>query len=83
MWLQYGDLLQILINERIDRDTPDALADQMNPALDRTFVAHFDDVRRRNEAMLFRNLPPRARGSLSSALADIKVSLEPLIAALR
>ncbi|KZT67178.1 hypothetical protein DAEQUDRAFT_673722 [Daedalea quercina L-15889] len=41
--------------------------------LQQTFQELFADVRRRNEAMLFRHLPPRVVGSLTSALSDIKL----------
>lgn len=79
MWLQYGNLVQDLVTEHIQEDAPDTQAEQQSPEyLADIFAGHLEDIRRRNEAMLFRDLPPRVRGSLSSALADIKVSfLQP------
>ncbi|TFY51580.1 hypothetical protein EVJ58_g10491, partial [Rhodofomes roseus] len=46
---------------------------QNTQALQQTFQDLFADVKRRNEAMLFRHLPPRVVGSLTSALSDIKL----------
>lgn len=39
-----------------------------------TLVSNFADIERRNEALLFRNLPHRAEGRLRSAVGDVQVS---------
>ena len=71
MWIQYEGLCHDLVAERIQ----DITVEKQNPEfLIHTLVSHLEDIRRRNEAMLLLNLPARVRGSLSSALADIKVS---------
>lgn len=49
------------------------ITEKLARALDQTFMGMFEDIKRRNEAMLFRNLPHRVLGSLSSTLSDIKV----------
>lgn len=74
MWIQHADLLQNILSDFFDSGNKDIYSEQTTKALRQTFLSHFDDVKKRNEAMLFRDLPPRVRGSLSSALADIKVS---------
>ncbi|KAJ3559369.1 hypothetical protein NM688_g388 [Phlebia brevispora] len=71
MWMQYSGLFQELISERLGNDAAEDKS-QNEDRLAQTFSSHSEDVRRRNEAMLFRNLPARIRGTLSSALADIK-----------
>jgi hypothetical protein len=53
--------------------------EQNTQALDQAFIDILADIRQRNDAMLFRDLPPRVIGYLSSALSDTKVNGELLI----
>ena len=75
LWLQHSPLLEEILAEHISRTSADAGREVAfsTPALNETFLAAYEDVKKRNDAMLFRNLPPRVLGSISSALSDIKV----------
>ena len=70
-WQVHVELLSDIISNAVapTEGTPV----QSAQALQQTFQDLFADVKRRNEAMLFRRLPPRVVGSLTSALSDIKV----------
>ena len=72
-WAQHSALLEETLSEYINSRNSIASVEQNTQSLDQTFVDAFTDLRRRNDAMLFRDLPPRIVGHLSSALADIKV----------
>lgn len=74
MWTNRVALLQDLVTNHLDDGSTEGQMQQSIETLNQTFMSHLEDVRKRNEAMLFRDLPPRIRGALSSALADIKVS---------
>ena len=71
MWLRRSELLEELVFDRFDENH--GQLQQSVLTLNQTLMSHYEDVRKRNEAMLFRDLPPRILGVLSSALADIKV----------
>lgn len=67
IWAQHSTILdEALMNSGL-------AIEQTTQALHQTFIEILADVRRRNDAMLFRELPPRVVGHLSSALSDIKV----------
>ncbi|KAI0093156.1 hypothetical protein BDY19DRAFT_989824 [Irpex rosettiformis] len=71
IWAQQSMFLEEAISD-FSRNNPSA-TEQNVQALDQTIVDTFADIRRRNDAMLFRELPPRIVGHLSSALLDIKL----------
>ena len=71
MWLRRSELLEELVFDRLDENN--GQLQQSVLTLNQTLMSHYEDVRKRNEAMQFRDLPPRILGGLSSALADIKV----------
>lgn len=73
VWSQHSSLLEEILDEHVNRTTPDpARQEPGTPALNEQFLSAYEDIKRRNDAMLFRNLPSRVLGSLSSALSDIK-----------
>lgn len=55
------------------KDSSDAPTTQAVCALRDKITEQLADVKQRNEAMLFRHLPPRVLGALTSSLSDIKV----------
>ena len=72
----HSHILEEILAEQISQHSADPSqgTDNMGtPALNETFMAAYADIKKRNDAMLFRNLPPRVLGSISSALSDIKV----------
>ena len=73
MWIQREAMLQDLLSEHLHLEAGAAQEEPRFYDLGQRFLGCYEDVARRNEAMLFRDLPPRARGSLSATLTDIKV----------
>lgn len=74
LWVQHSAILEEAITEYLAKGGS-FLTEQNTQALDQTFIDLLADVQKRNNAMLFRDLPPRILGLLSSALTDIKVCL--------
>ena len=82
VWSQHSALLEGILAEHINRHTVDPAQSSESsgtPALNETFLAAYENVKKRNDAMLFRNLPPRVLGSISSTLSDIKVCSSTLL----
>ncbi|EKM53974.1 uncharacterized protein PHACADRAFT_196411 [Phanerochaete carnosa HHB-10118-sp] len=73
LWAQHSLLFEEVLREHISRTSSESRNSRGTPALNDSFLAAYEDVKRRNDAMLFRNIPPRVLGSLSSALSDIKL----------
>ncbi|OBZ68162.1 Mediator of RNA polymerase II transcription subunit 12 [Grifola frondosa] len=73
MWIQHSTFLEQLLMDALPGDSSGSTGQQNVNALHHTFLERLSDVKRRNEAMLFRHLPPRVLGVLSSALSDIKL----------
>ena len=73
MHIQYGTVLEEILLDNFVTDGPDNTLQQNTQVLYQTVLDTLSDVQRRNEAMLFHQLPPRVLGTLSSALSDIKV----------
>ena len=73
-WIQNSPLLEsILMREELFKDESDSPSSRSVQALRQTIMDQLADVKQRNEAMLFRHLPPRVLGALTSSLSDIKV----------
>ncbi|KZT00461.1 uncharacterized protein LAESUDRAFT_666096 [Laetiporus sulphureus 93-53] len=72
-WLAYGELLEEDLIGGGAVDSSDSILQQNANTLRQSLQDSLSDVRRRNEAMIFRHLPPRVVGSLTSALSDIKL----------
>lgn len=72
-WATHSSLLvSVLSNVVRDHSLP---GDQRQREVQRLLLENVSDIRRRNDAMLFRNLPPRALERLGSMVVDIQVSL--------
>ncbi|KAH9924878.1 uncharacterized protein B0H18DRAFT_1119667 [Fomitopsis serialis] len=70
-WQLHSELLGEILSTAVA--PAEGTPPQNTQALQQTLHELFADVKRRNEAMLFRHLPPRIVGSLTSALSDIKL----------
>lgn len=81
LWSQHSSLLEEILAEQISQTSGGTgrEGEQSTPVLNETFLAAYEDVKKRNDAMLFRNLPPRVLGSISSTLSDIKVVYSVLL----
>lgn len=69
MWSQHDDMITELLQEYTETGP---LSGQNAKGLRQQLFDSYVDLQKRNEAMLFRELPTRVSGSLSSALSDIK-----------
>jgi mediator of RNA polymerase II transcription subunit 12, fungi type len=70
----HTDLLRDTLTSNSGSSTPSSYGhlDEIDQS---TLFKNFSDIQRRNEAMLFLNLPPHSLSSLSSAVSDIQVTL--------
>lgn len=72
-WASHSSLLASVLSNAVgDHSLP---GDQRQREIQRLLLENLTDIRRRNDAMLFRNLPPRALERLGSMVVDIQVSL--------
>lgn len=71
MWITHKLLLDEIFSfqDAQDQETPDPSTSYLR----KTLSGHFDDFKRRNEAMLFRDLPKRVLARLSEAVTDVLV----------
>lgn len=72
-WLQHSTLLREVVVSYNEEGALGAFVDHGVSGLQRDLVETFMHVKRRNESMLFKDLPTRPPGPLSSALHDIKL----------
>ena len=72
-WLQHSALLREIVVSYNEDGALGASAEHGICGLQRDLADAFMQVKRRNEAMLFKDLPTRPPGPLSSALHDIKL----------
>ncbi|THH13392.1 hypothetical protein EW146_g6819 [Bondarzewia mesenterica] len=70
MWVAHSSLLScILAGDACE--SPDAYLEQTKSFLRRTLYENYVEIKKRNDAMLFRNLPPRVLARLSEAVTDV------------
>ncbi|KAK0461037.1 uncharacterized protein EV420DRAFT_1529889, partial [Desarmillaria tabescens] len=70
MWATHSGLLRAVLTENIMDQTFD---DQNPNEIHQDLIRNVTDIQRRNEAMLFYNLPPLASDRLGSSVLDIKL----------
>jgi len=68
LWMSYSDILHDILTCYVD----DGEKDAQNIA--RILRENFSDIKKRNETMLFRNLPSLVSVRLGSAVSDVEVS---------
>jgi mediator of RNA polymerase II transcription subunit 12, fungi type len=75
MWIAHATLLQEILNGNPKQD--------YNPRPTETIYAmlsdNFTDIQKRNDAMWFRNLPPRVLARLTEAVSDVTVRMLSLV----
>ncbi|KAH8108105.1 hypothetical protein BXZ70DRAFT_1015382 [Cristinia sonorae] len=72
-WTQHSALLKGVVTD-YTRNGPLAPHTAVNPqALRQALLMNLEDIKERNEAMLFLNVPPRTLGSRTSVLGDIQL----------
>ncbi|KAI0068850.1 hypothetical protein BV25DRAFT_1904185 [Artomyces pyxidatus] len=67
MWITHAPLL----NELLNRDLSGPHADRSNEVVSHLLAENFSDIQKRNDAMWFRNLPPRVLARLTEAVTDV------------
>lgn len=74
MWMQHSDLITDVLSENIpDTRSNDGYQENSSGYLMQHMACNLADIRRRNDTMLFRNLPYVASVRLGSAVADVEV----------
>lgn len=73
MWNMHSTFLVQALTETMADPSNQQLIEQNSQEVQRILVDNVADIRRRNEAMLFRNLPPRGLARLGSSVADVQV----------
>ncbi|KAL0956176.1 hypothetical protein HGRIS_002336 [Hohenbuehelia grisea] len=73
MWLTYQSLLQDVFADNPLEHFSDQHVERSAQGLHQLLFHNFSDIKRRNEAMLFCKLPPRALARLGSAATDVQL----------
>ncbi len=73
MWITHASLLQYAFVENVLDSFTDQRVEQKAQNIRQLLATNFNDVRRRNQAMLFCNLPSRAPTGLGSAVTEVQV----------
>ncbi|KIJ67463.1 hypothetical protein HYDPIDRAFT_108239 [Hydnomerulius pinastri MD-312] len=68
-WVNHSSLLLSILSDIGDTAGP---ADQRQREIQRILLDNLSDIQKRNDAMLFRNLPPRVLERLGSMVVDIQ-----------
>lgn len=71
MWIAHATLLQEILNGNSKPNHNTRPTETIYTMLADNFV----DIQKRNDAMWFRNLPPRVLARLTEAVSDVTVSL--------
>ena len=71
MWITHAALLQQILNG----DSRSNHATRHPDAIYTMLADNFADIQKRNDAMWFRNLPPRVLARLTEAVSDVTVSI--------
>ena len=71
MWIAHATLLQEILNGSPKQDHTPRPTETIYAMLSENFV----DIQKRNDAMWFRNLPPRVLARLTEAVSDVTVRM--------
>jgi len=71
LWVAHSALLINTLEETVGDEV--LQGDPRQDGIGQILLEHSADIKRRNEAMLFRNLPPRVLARLGSMVVDIQV----------
>ncbi|KAG5638808.1 hypothetical protein H0H81_010037 [Sphagnurus paluster] len=73
MWKTHSGLIADVLTEDITQQPGEAQVERNARDICQILRENFADVKRRNDAMLFRNLPTQISTSLGSAVSDVKL----------
>jgi mediator of RNA polymerase II transcription subunit 12, fungi type len=71
MWIAHAALLQEILNG----DSRHNHSSRSTETIYAMLADNFVDIQKRNDAMWFRNLPPRVLARLTEAVSDVTVSM--------
>lgn len=71
MWIAHATLLQDILNNNPRQDHTPRPTETIYTMLSDNFA----DIQKRNDAMWFRNLPPRVLARLTEAVSDVTVGM--------
>jgi mediator of RNA polymerase II transcription subunit 12 len=71
MWIAHATLLQEILNSNPTQDHTPRPTETIYTML----YDNFTDIQKRNDAMWFRNLPPRVLARLTEAVSDVTVRM--------
>jgi mediator of RNA polymerase II transcription subunit 12 len=71
MWIAHATLLQEILNGNSKQDHTPRSTETIYTMLS----DNFSDIQKRNDAMWFRNLPPRVLARLTEAVSDVTVRM--------
>lgn len=73
-WASHSALLASVLSDAFGDHEHSLSGDLRQREIQQLLLENLSDIQRRNDAMLFRNLPPRALERLGSMVVDIQVS---------
>ncbi|EEB92684.1 hypothetical protein MPER_08771, partial [Moniliophthora perniciosa FA553] len=76
LWSGYADLIADILVTEITDNTQDEMAENGTHYLSQHMVFNLADIKKRNETMLFRNLPDVSSVRLGSAVSDVEVRFQ-------
>ncbi|KAI0311143.1 hypothetical protein OF83DRAFT_1152155 [Amylostereum chailletii] len=71
MWTTYSSLLTEILTGAPDQTSTEDERESTVDTIHRLLSENYADIKRRNDALLFRNLPPRVLARLTEAVADV------------
>lgn len=74
MWSIHASLLTDALTENVMDRSPDLHIEQNSRDIHQLLLDNFTDIKRRNEAMLFTNLPSHVSARLRTVVSDVQVS---------
>jgi mediator of RNA polymerase II transcription subunit 12 len=74
MWAAHATLLAEALTENVMDHSPELHIEQNSRDLHQLSLDNFMDIKRRNEAMLFTNLPSHVSARLRTVVSDVQVS---------
>lgn len=77
MWNMHAPLISEVMVEGVLGQSNDQYTEQHSRDIHQLLTDNLTDIQRRNEAMLFRKLPPHTSTELGSAVSDVKVTFGP------
>ena len=79
MWIAHATLLREILNGNPKQDPKQDYTPRPTETIYTMLSDNFADIQKRNDAMWFRNLPPRVLARLTEAVSDVTVRMPSLV----